>query len=479
MPTMEGFERSSRSFLLTGSVKLTAIVIVACLFMAVYPANAITINEFPVAGNGGPFRITLGPDNNLWFTEQTGNKIGRMTTTGAITEFPVPTAGSTLRTITTGADGNLWFTEGTGNKIGRITPAGEITEFAIPTAGSDPRGIASGPDGNLWFTEGTGNKIGRITPSGVITEFPIPTPESLPNGITTGPDGNLWFVEMNADKIGRITPSGVITEFQVPTTGAGLFAITAGPDGRLWFTESEGNKIGRITKNGVITEFQIPTAGNAPRVINAGTDGNLWFTVGNTNRIGRITTSGNMTFFNIPSDNSNPGGITTGPDGNKWFAETRANKIGQVVLHEGTMPVPAGQHIFAADPPVVGPIIAATASEAKPIGIGDVAAGGSLFDIALALGRFAGPVDIYFALVAPAIDPANIFIFTPAGLSTVAAAGIVPWMEDKSDGMFLRLVENLPVEALPAGAYDFFLIVTPAGRSDFSAFYAWQARISR
>jgi virginiamycin B lyase len=39
-------------------------------------------------------------------------------------------------------DGNLWFTELTGDKIGRITPAGSINEFPVPTASSRLTGIA-------------------------------------------------------------------------------------------------------------------------------------------------------------------------------------------------------------------------------------------------------------------------------------------------------------------------------------------------
>ena len=82
-----------------------------------------------------------------------------------ITEFPLPTAGSQPRDgIASGADGNIWFTEYAGNRIGRITPGGTITEFAIPSPNSQPIGIAAGPDGNLWFTEQAGNKIGRISP---------------------------------------------------------------------------------------------------------------------------------------------------------------------------------------------------------------------------------------------------------------------------------------------------------------------------
>jgi virginiamycin B lyase len=60
----------------------------------------------------------------------------------------------------------LWFTEHNGNKIGRITTAGVITEFPIPTAGSTPWGITAGPDGALWFAESNANKIGRITTAG-------------------------------------------------------------------------------------------------------------------------------------------------------------------------------------------------------------------------------------------------------------------------------------------------------------------------
>jgi streptogramin lyase len=44
----------------------------------------------PTAGSS-PTSITVGPDGALWFTEQTGNKIGRITTAGVITEYPIPT----------------------------------------------------------------------------------------------------------------------------------------------------------------------------------------------------------------------------------------------------------------------------------------------------------------------------------------------------------------------------------------------------
>jgi hypothetical protein len=124
------------------------------------------------------------------------------------------TAGSDPYGITAGPDGALWFTEQQSNNIGRITTSGVITEFAILTANSESYFITAGPDGALWFTEQQGNNIGRITTAGVITEFPIPTASSLPFGITTGPDGALWFTEYDhpgANKIGRLVPPISVT----------------------------------------------------------------------------------------------------------------------------------------------------------------------------------------------------------------------------------------------------------------------------
>jgi len=85
---------------------------------------------------------------------------------GTVTEFNVPSG--TAFGITSGPDGNLWFTDSAG-AIGRITTAGSITEFPLPKNCAfefcGPLGITAGPDGNLWFTEELAGEIGRITTS--------------------------------------------------------------------------------------------------------------------------------------------------------------------------------------------------------------------------------------------------------------------------------------------------------------------------
>jgi virginiamycin B lyase len=120
-----------------------------------------------------PYRLTAGPDGNMWAALSGSSSIARITPAGTLTEFPLA-AGSGPNDIVAGPDGALWFTElngGAGNKIGRITTDGVVTnEFEVPTALSNPFGITVGPDGNIWFTESAAGKVGRLSldaPGGV------------------------------------------------------------------------------------------------------------------------------------------------------------------------------------------------------------------------------------------------------------------------------------------------------------------------
>ena len=136
---------------------------------AVKPARPGTARRFVLVGLAGLVIVAL-TSGIAWFTAHQASPIGGIhaSLAGRITEFPIPITSSGPSSspvgITAGPNGNLWFTEARGNQIGRISPSGTITEFPVPTAGSYPGGIAAGPDGNLWFTEQGGNMIGRLTP---------------------------------------------------------------------------------------------------------------------------------------------------------------------------------------------------------------------------------------------------------------------------------------------------------------------------
>jgi virginiamycin B lyase len=302
--------------------------------------TTVKITEFqlPPTGNAVPTRIAAGPDGAMWFTESNSNKIGRITSKGKITEYPIPTASATPQGITAGPDGNVWFIEATGKKVGQITTSGRIAEFPIPNDSTQPEEITLGKDGNLWFTDAN-NSIGRVTPAGVVTLFDMPVADSAPSCITAGADGNLWICKANIWTGTTATPpvftvvdstSGAVQSGELNTPGW----IITGPDGALWFTGQNSNTIQRLTTSENLTlNEHIPTEKSAPFGIASGADGAVWFTEAGGNKIGRITTDGKSIMeFPVPTDSATPMGIAAGPDGALWFVEQTSNKIGRVVL---------------------------------------------------------------------------------------------------------------------------------------------------
>lgn len=298
---------------------------------------ASQIQEFGVATpHSTPSGIAAGSDGALWFTENSADRIGRITTSGTVTEFALA-AGSAPLNIALGADGAMWFTESTGNKIGRITPAGTIAEFPLPTAGSSPRDIALGSDGNMWFTEfaNNSNPVGSITVDGHITEITNQPEDFLEDcgGIAAGPDGDLWVKsDISTWPVCQISTSREANSF-LDFSGddfVGSGYIAAGPDEALWFTVAGGNsgEIGRCSTGGQYEAF--PINSSSPQRIALGPDGSLWFAEMDLGAIGRITTGGSYTEISIPTTGSNPFGVCLGPDGSIWFTEAGANKIGQI-----------------------------------------------------------------------------------------------------------------------------------------------------
>jgi virginiamycin B lyase len=322
-------------------------------------ATTAALTSFALPGTyTWPGSITTGPDGALWFTE-TG-KIGRITTTGTVREYALP-SGRSGANITPGPDGALWFTEPASSRIGRITTSGVITEFTVPgicTAGygcptiPKPQSIVAGPDGALWFTEQifsrslsrtSAGKIVRMTTGGTFTEYPIPGGSSKvttpnPGDVAVGPDGALWFTDSFERRIWRATTSGALTFFS-ESLGAPV-TIARGSDGAMWFTAA--GQLGRITTSGVVTGRTVPTGPNGSSLgdLASGADGNLWFAqydlTQSAGAIVRCTTAGAMsstgfaTYVEID-------GVTRGPDNAIWFTQTNnqtgASRIGRIATN--------------------------------------------------------------------------------------------------------------------------------------------------
>ena len=121
------------------------------------------ISEYATADGAASWGATMGPDGNIWYTQPT-EIIKANPNFSTLGRYAISAKGGG---IIPGPDGNLWFVESYGNKIGRVTPQGVVTEFSVPTAyAQQPQpalaGITVGPDGNIWFGEQINRKVGVL-----------------------------------------------------------------------------------------------------------------------------------------------------------------------------------------------------------------------------------------------------------------------------------------------------------------------------
>jgi len=116
---------------------------------------------------GHPDEPVTGPDGNIWFPSADSSSICQLAiNTGTITTFSTGISSNAgIRTLTDGPDGNIWFNESNYARIGRITTSGTVTEFDASNGfntNSRLNGLTQGSDGNIWFADGNLNAIGKF-----------------------------------------------------------------------------------------------------------------------------------------------------------------------------------------------------------------------------------------------------------------------------------------------------------------------------
>jgi virginiamycin B lyase len=302
------------------------------LLSAARPARSATVTEYPLTPGSAPQGIALGPDGNVWFAENGGNKVGRITPAGSLTELPLPVAQSLPSQIVLGS-GDVYYSAGGVGKVGYVDALGDLSLHQ--TSSQADTGLAFGPKGWLWKTNGT-NQVAfddvRFSSSGVGCTLTDGFPHSF-FGIAAGPGNVLLIADAGSNAVEALDVSGCNFGklISLPNPDSGPNFITVGQDGAIWFTEYFGNRIGRW-KAGAFVEYTLPP-GSAPQMIAAAPDGTLWFAEQGTNRIGSITHAGVITHYDLPTPASAPYGVAVGPDGSIWFTEESASKIGRIRLH--------------------------------------------------------------------------------------------------------------------------------------------------
>jgi len=276
-----------------------------------------------------PSQIVLGPDGNMWFTDDDG-AVDSITPAGVVSVHKVPTAGAEPWGITVGPDGNIWFAEIVPGNIGWVTPGDAGPAHECPNSKANrsplylqaPTYLVTGPQQSPNLYVYTNKAIVELTTGcELVKAFPIPDPASDGfGGLAVSPAGDLWYSSSD-DSVRAITPNGAkLQSVTVPNVDPvcdeaplpGPLAFD--PDGNAWVSNQCAAAVARVTPSGAVTA--IPVAeGNFVTVY--GPDGNIW--VGGDSDIERVTPGGVYRDYG-GADGGGYIGAAVGADGDIWFA---------------------------------------------------------------------------------------------------------------------------------------------------------------
>jgi virginiamycin B lyase len=204
--------------------------------------------EHKAPSGGDPHTLVIDDAGVIWFTVQSGHRIGRLDTrTGAITEYKA--AGNPYG-IALDRDGNVWFCQLSGDRLGRLEPkTGTLTDLPLER-GSRPRRMAAAPDGSLWVTQYGNGKLVRVDPLArkVVKEYALPAgQDGGPYAVTVDGTGAVWANEIRTDTVVRLDPkTDQLRVFQLPSKNAGIRKMIVDADGRLWYMGSHNGRLGVI-----------------------------------------------------------------------------------------------------------------------------------------------------------------------------------------------------------------------------------------
>ena len=241
---------------------------------------------------GYPLSIAFDSDNNVWFTQVFGQRLGFLepskvinNTTEGISEldmskqinfqtmgpisngfgFPQTNESRNNSNSNVNVNETLWFSTSIfpvgGQLIKYDIPNGALTIHDVNHTHSVPFSIAEDEDGLLWFNSHIANLFLSLDPkTGATMQYATSNPSKSGN-LTTLPyvntyrDGKVWFNEHYGNAIASYDPKDkTLIEYYIPSKNP-LWVNSSNPlrfvidnNGSIWFTQWTENKLGVIPK---------------------------------------------------------------------------------------------------------------------------------------------------------------------------------------------------------------------------------------
>ena len=239
---------------------------------------------------GYPLSIAFDSDNNVWFTQVFGQRLGFLepskvinNTTEGISELDMskqinfqtmgpisngigfPHPNEIKNNSNSNVNETLWFSTSIfpvgGQLIKYDIPNGALTIHDVNHTHSVPFSIAEDENGLLWFNSHIANLFLSLDPkTGAVMQYATSNPSKSGN-LTTLPyvntyrDGKVWFNEHYGNAIASYNPQDrTLVEYYIPSKNP-LWVNSSNPlrfildhNGSVWFTEWTENKLGVIPK---------------------------------------------------------------------------------------------------------------------------------------------------------------------------------------------------------------------------------------
>jgi len=320
-------------------------------------------------------------------------------TTAALTEWPIPTAGSQPTGLALDPSGNCcWFVESAGNKVAHLDPStNTFREWVIPTPGSYPTSLGlTTISGSLavFGTESAKNKVFLFFPStGTYKEYDLPTKDSGPQRISVEAEGTkikAWFTELGRpsngygrNAIGEFTydsGSGTAKLYELtlpPSAGGGANDVHAS-SGAIWFA-GRSAIIKWDTDSSRFTTWAVPAHPSTQGAfVDVDALGQVWYisrstgVTSSTDYVGVLKANNTFTEWQIPTSAADAQGIAISPVTRRpWVAEHGADKVADLDPSSGGITTSTQPAVRKSDPArgvmltiVTGPVLPATAKVA-------------------------------------------------------------------------------------------------------------------
>ncbi len=214
-------------------------------YLAHLDAESGEFTQVQLKDGSGPHNLIVGSDGIVWYAGNRTRLIGRYDpVTKDIEEImmPDPAARDPHTLIFDEDEENIWFTVQGGNMMGRLNiESRKVDLIRSRTERSRPYGIKMAPDGSVWVVLFGTNKLAHIDPETMEhDEIELPREEARPRRLEVLADGRVWYVDYAKGMLGVYDPSDkAFTEWQMPQgEGARPYGMASDASGNVWMVAS-------------------------------------------------------------------------------------------------------------------------------------------------------------------------------------------------------------------------------------------------